>query len=165
MGRIVLLIAGLFLVTVPLALLWGASSTGEGMLAGAGFRDVNYTPKDIFIIFLAMFITGYVFVVGTLLQNLVESFASTLTGGHNVSRDDVIAGRQEGWGFGPKVILGGFTYLLIAVLYGTFLQWFVVPDSQGLSRFTDLEFVKHVLGWPYWLCAALNLYGIPASRF
>ena len=50
MGRIVLLIAGFFLITAPLALLWGASSTGEGMLAGAGFRDVNYTPKDIFII-------------------------------------------------------------------------------------------------------------------
>lgn len=109
--------------------------------------------------------TGFIFIVGTFLQNLFTAVASTLTGGHNVSRDDVITGRQEGWGFGPKIVLGGFVYLVVAVLYGAFLQWFVIPDSQGLSRFTDPEFLKHTLAWPYWWSAVLNLFGIPTNRF
>ena len=165
MGRIILLIAGFFLITLALALLWGASISGQGTLAGAGLAQVSYKPRDIFLIFIATFVSGYVFVVGTFLQNFFDALASTLTGGHNVSRTQAMQRTSEGWDLGPKVIFGGFTYLVIAVLYGTVLQWFVIPDSEGLSRFLDLEFVKHTLAWPYWWCAALNVYGIPFNSF
>ncbi|MSQ28739.1 MAG: hypothetical protein EXR51_11490 [Dehalococcoidia bacterium] len=165
MGRIILLIAGLFLMSLSLALLWGASIAGNATLASAGLAQANYKPSDVFLVFIATFIAGYVFVVGTFLQNFFDVLVSALTGGHNLSREQARRSSHEGWDLGPKVIFGGFTYLLITVLYGAVLQLFVIPDSQGLSRFLDLEFVKHTLAWPYWWCAALNVYGIPFNAF
>lgn len=165
MGRIVLMIAGFFLMVLAWVLLWGASINGRILFANAGLGDIRYLPRDVYLHFMAMFVLGYVFVTGTFLQNMFGAIASVLTGGSNVNKQDLYEKRDEGWGFVPKLVLGGFAYLFIAVLLGAVLQLFVIPDSQGFGRFLDPEFMKVILSWPYLFARALHVFGLPDDSF
>jgi len=96
MGRIVLMIAGFFLMVFAWVLLWGASIEGRILFANAGLGEVRYLPRDVYLHFMVLFVLSYMFATGTFLQNMFGAIASVLAGGANVNKQDLFEKRDDG---------------------------------------------------------------------
>ena len=157
MGRLVLVIAGLFLILTALLIVWVASTPGRVALAQVGILPPTLQPRDVGLYFILVFSLGFTFLAGTAFESIASGVSKALTAG---------AGTSERSGSVRSTILwGGVVYLAIAALFAAYLIFFALPDAGSLGRLGDPLFLRFVLTWPYHLLAAVEPFGLPRDAF
>lgn len=155
MGRLVLVIAGLFLILAALLIVWVASTPGRVALAQVGILPPTLQPRDVGLYFILVFSLGFTFLAGTALE-------STISG---ISRALGVVSSERSSSVRSTILWGGVVYLAIAALFAAYLIFFALPDAGSLGRLGDPLFLRFVLTWPYHFLAAVEPFGLPRDAF
>ena len=157
MGRLVLIIAGWFLILAALLIVWVASTPGRVALAQVGILPPTLQPRDVGLYFILVFSLGFMFLAGTALESTISGISRALTAGA-VSSERSRSVRST-------ILWGGVVYLAIAALFAAYLIFFALPDAGSLDRLWDPLFLRFVLTWPYHLLAAAAPFGLSRDAF
>lgn len=155
MTRLVLLVEGCFLILGSLLVLWWVSPGGHGVQREMGWELNPLAPRDVGLIASALFAGGYVLAGGFALQRFVGGVIGAVVGGTYDQRE----GQTR-----SMIAWGVFGYLVMAAIFGTFVL-VVVEGSGAFERFTDPQFLRIVLTWPYHVMASMGLFGVPTEQF
>ena len=155
MGRLVLVIAGLFLILTALLIVWVASTPGRVALAQVGILPPTLQPRDVGLYFILVFSLGFTFLAGTALE-------STISG---ISRALGVVSSERSSSVRSTILWGGVVYLAIATLFAAYLIFFALPDAGNVGHLWDPLFLRFVLTWPYHLLAAVEPFGLPRDAF
>ena len=157
MGRLVLIIAGWFLILAALLIVWVASTPGRVALAQVGILPPTLQPRDVGLYFILVFSLGFMFLAGTALESTISGISRALTAGAVSS--------ERSWSVRSTILWGGVVYLAIAALFAAYLIFFALPDAGSLDRLWDPLFLRFVLTWPYHLLAAAAPFGLSRDAF
>src|SRR3972149_3074233 len=78
MGRLVLVIAGWFLILTALLIVWVASTPGRVALAQVGILPPTLQPRDVGLYFILVFSLGFTFLAGTALESTISGISRAL---------------------------------------------------------------------------------------
>lgn len=136
MTRAVWLFAGGILILASLALLWLGSPAAADMMPSL-VRTAGLPPETAQTLFTFLFMFGFVVAAGVI---------------------------REAQNVAGKMLFGFFLYLLIALLFGSYVL-LVSPGGGRLSDMASPFFLRFALSWPYHTAASLGLFGlIPRFR-
>ncbi|GEM_PF-6194935 len=167
MNRIALVIIGWFTILFSLLLLWVASPPGRATIARAALGFPDWQPKDLVLPLLALFVLGFIVIVGTALDSMISGLSRAVTGNTKGALEgDSLNTSESDIPFGRIFLYGGGLYLVIAALFGAFVT-FLGPVARGMdfSRFSDPMFLQFLAGWPYHVMAAIGPFDLVLEDF
>jgi len=162
MWRLWYVIVGLASMLLAIGLVWLASPSARLFLTGGG---LPMNPKDFTFVFLALFGVGFVLTVGTLVEGALNTVASVLTGGQNVSREYAMAHGADNMRLGSLLSWGVPCYAALSLAFGFFVTTMVQRREFSLGLLTDTTFWTAVSAWPYHVVAAIGPWGLTIDKF
>ena len=167
MARFTLLLTGMFLLLLSLLSIWVTTAPGHTTLASLGISTAGLEPSSVQVPFLALFVLGYIFLSGNLLEGLTLTLSSAMVGGHTMSTQRLTRARRDR---GPEVkgllVWGVVAYVAVAFAFGTML---IMSSSYNgdpnFAQLFDPAMLATTMTWPWHFLASLGMFGLAPSEF
>ncbi|GEM_PF-5717283 len=159
MWSLVFAIGGIGSMGAALGLMWATSPWAR---AAIGPSLMEMAPRDIALVFLAMFGLGFLLASGAFTETVFGRLGSLLNGGINRRHD---MGRvEERMSVMAQVAWGLPAYAAMAGLFGVYAAR-VMGRVDVLSAAMDKDVLLVAGTWPYHLVALLTPWGLTPDKF